>query len=83
MPRLLAFLFLLFPLAAHAQGIALLDRIVAVVNKEVGALSVLNDTIAQPSTPTCRPSDTSDAVFISYFLSGPIMRRLTTLARIR
>ncbi len=46
MPRLLAFLFLLLPLAAPAQGIALLDRIVAVVNKEVVTLSELNDTIA-------------------------------------
>ena len=32
--------------AAHAQGIALLDRIVAVVNKEVITLSELNETVA-------------------------------------
>jgi peptidyl-prolyl cis-trans isomerase SurA len=47
MPRLL--LFLLVALAAcavRAQGISLLDRIVAVVNKEVVTLSELNDTIA-------------------------------------
>ena len=31
---------------AHAQGIALLDRIVAVVNKEVITLSELNETVA-------------------------------------
>ena len=47
MPRLLFLLLvLLSPFAAAAQGISLLDRIVAVVNKEVITLSELNDTIA-------------------------------------
>ena len=47
MPRLLLFLLLaLAACAARAQGINLLDRIVAVVNKEVVTLSELNDTIA-------------------------------------
>jgi peptidyl-prolyl cis-trans isomerase SurA len=47
MPRLpLLLLLLLAPFAAGAQGISLLDRIVAVVNKEVVTLSELNDTIA-------------------------------------
>jgi peptidyl-prolyl cis-trans isomerase SurA len=43
------FVFLLLcamPLAAAGQGISLLDRIVAVVNKDVVTLSELNDTIA-------------------------------------
>ena len=39
-------LLLLAPFAASAQSISLLDRIVAVVNKEVITLSELNDTIA-------------------------------------
>jgi len=47
MPRLLFLLLLLLaPFAALAQAISLLDRIVAVVNKEVITLSELNDTIA-------------------------------------
>jgi len=46
MLRLFALLFILAPGAVHAQGVALLDRIVAVVNKEVITLSELNDTIA-------------------------------------
>jgi len=46
MLRLFALLFILAPGAVHAQGVALLDRIVAVVNKEVVTLSELNDTIA-------------------------------------
>src|SRR5688572_33458908 len=46
MLRLFALLFILAPGVVHAQGVALLDRIVAVVNKEVVTLSELNDTIA-------------------------------------
>ena len=47
MPRLLFLLVLLLPsFSASAQSIRLLDRIVAVVNKEVVTLSELNDTIA-------------------------------------
>ncbi|MDF3011455.1 MAG: PpiC-type peptidyl-prolyl cis-trans isomerase, partial [Burkholderiales bacterium] len=47
MPRLLFLLLLLLPsFSASAQSIRLLDRIVAVVNKEVVTLSELNDTIA-------------------------------------
>ena len=46
MLRLFALLVFLVPGATHAQGVALLDRIVAVVNKEVVTLSELNDTIA-------------------------------------
>jgi peptidyl-prolyl cis-trans isomerase SurA len=46
MLRFFALLFILVPAAVHAQGVALLDRIVAVVNKEVVTLSELNDTIA-------------------------------------
>ena len=47
MQRLFVFLSLFAgALAAHAQGIALLDRIVAVVNKELITLSELNDTVA-------------------------------------
>jgi peptidyl-prolyl cis-trans isomerase SurA len=47
MPRiLLSLLFLLAALPAGAQGVALLDRIVAVVNKDVITLSELNETVA-------------------------------------
>jgi len=47
MPRLLLFFLLTLAVsAASAQGVSLLDRIVAVVNKEVVTLSELNDTIA-------------------------------------
>ena len=46
MPRLLFLLLLaLAPFAAPAQGISLLDRIVAVVNKEVITLSELGEAI--------------------------------------
>jgi len=44
--RLFALLAFLAPGVTHAQGVALLDRIVAVVNKEVVTFSELNDTIA-------------------------------------
>jgi peptidyl-prolyl cis-trans isomerase SurA len=37
--------FVLLPMAAHSQGIALVDRIVAVVNKEVITMSELNEAI--------------------------------------
>jgi peptidyl-prolyl cis-trans isomerase SurA len=37
--------FVLLPLAAHSQGIALVDRIVAVVNKEVITMSELSEAI--------------------------------------
>jgi peptidyl-prolyl cis-trans isomerase SurA len=46
MSRLFALLVLFAAASAHAQGVALLDRIVAVVNKEVITLSELNETIA-------------------------------------
>jgi peptidyl-prolyl cis-trans isomerase SurA len=46
MLRFSLILFLWLPLAAHAQRIVLVDRIVAVVNKEVITLSELNETIA-------------------------------------
>ena len=47
MRRLLLFAALIaLPLAAPAQGISLVDRIVAVVNKEVITLSELNDAVA-------------------------------------
>jgi peptidyl-prolyl cis-trans isomerase SurA len=42
----LALLLLACAAAARAQGVALVDRIVAVVNKEVITLSELNDTVA-------------------------------------
>jgi hypothetical protein len=42
MLRALLAVFVLLPLAAHSQGIALVDRIVAVVNKEVITMSELN-----------------------------------------
>jgi peptidyl-prolyl cis-trans isomerase SurA len=43
---LLSLLVLLAALPAGAQGVALLDRIVAVVNKDVITLSELNETVA-------------------------------------
>jgi len=47
MPRLLLFFLLTLAVSAgSAQSVSLLDRIVAVVNKEVVTLSELNDTIA-------------------------------------
>jgi peptidyl-prolyl cis-trans isomerase SurA len=46
MRTLLLLLLCALPAAASAQGINLLDRIVAVVNKDVITLSELNDTIA-------------------------------------
>ncbi|MCD6041781.1 MAG: surA, partial [Burkholderiales bacterium] len=46
MKRLLLALALALPLAAAAQGIALVDRIVAVVNKDVITSSELADSVA-------------------------------------
>jgi peptidyl-prolyl cis-trans isomerase SurA len=45
MLRALLAVFVLLPLAAHSQGIALVDRIVAVVNKEVITMSELSEAI--------------------------------------
>jgi peptidyl-prolyl cis-trans isomerase SurA len=45
MLRALLAVFVLLPLAAHSQGIALVDRIVAVVNKEVITMSELGEAI--------------------------------------
>jgi peptidyl-prolyl cis-trans isomerase SurA len=45
MLRALLAVFVLLPMAAHSQGIALVDRIVAVVNKEVITMSELNEAI--------------------------------------
>lgn len=45
MLRALLAVLVLLPLAAHSQGIALVDRIVAVVNKEVITMSELNEAI--------------------------------------
>src|SRR3954465_11227385 len=46
MPRILLILLLWLPLAAYSQRVVLVDRIVAVVNKEVITLSELNEAIA-------------------------------------
>ena len=46
MRKVLLLLLCAVPAAACAQGITLLDRIVAVVNKDVVTLSELNETIA-------------------------------------
>src|SRR2546426_10586005 len=45
--RFFAALFLALPFAAPAQGITVVDRIVAVVNKEVVTLSELNDAVGR------------------------------------
>lgn len=46
MLRALLVVFVLLPLAALSQGVTLVDRIVAVVNKEVITMSELNEAIA-------------------------------------
>lgn len=46
MKRLLQLVALLLPLGSAAQGVALVDRIVAVVNKEVITASELNEAVA-------------------------------------
>ena len=46
MIRLVFLLFLVLPVGAHAQRAQLVDRIVAIVNKEVITLSELNEAIA-------------------------------------
>ncbi|HEX6318172.1 MAG TPA: peptidylprolyl isomerase [Burkholderiales bacterium] len=46
MARLFLLLFLFLPALAHAQSAALVDRIVAVVNKEVITYSELNEAVA-------------------------------------
>ncbi len=45
--RFLAGLFLALPFAAPAQSVTVVDRIVAVVNKEVVTLSELNDAVGR------------------------------------
>jgi len=45
MLRALLAVLVLLPMAAHSQGISLVDRIVAVVNKEVITMSELNEAI--------------------------------------
>ena len=47
MLRLFVLFVFLVPGATHAQGVALLDRIVAVVNKEVVTLSELSEVLGR------------------------------------
>ena len=53
--RKLLLLAVLLPLAASAQGVALVDRIVAVVNKDVITATELDDAVAGARAPAAPP----------------------------